>query len=868
MTKGTAIIGTLVALVAGVFIGQTWHKGEDGDNAAVAAAAAPDSSVERYKIPIGKAPARGPEHAKVTIIEWSDFQCPYCSRVEPTIDQIVKTYGKDVRIIWHNQPLPFHQHAMPAAQVAMAAYAKKGNDAFWKIHGELFHNQQALDRASLEKYGKSVGLSDADLKEALDDHKYDAEIQADAALGAKFGANGTPAFFINGRPLSGAQPFDAFKKVIDEELVNANQAMKHGASLSNVYATLTQNGKAEAAEPPRPQPPAVPTADPNLVYKVPVGNSPERGPKNAKVTIVEFSDFQCPYCSRVEPTLSDLEKDYGKDLRIVWKNNPLPFHPHAMPAAKAAMAAAAQGKFWEFHDKLFADQAHLDDATFEKYAKELGLNMSKFKAAMSSPKTEEAIKADVELASQLGARGTPGFFINGRPLRGAQPKEAFKAVIDKEIAAADALLKKGVKPQNLYSELTKNGKEKAEAAPSPAAQPRPGQPDENTVYKAVVGDAPVRGASAKHAKVTIVEWSDYQCPFCGRVEPTLAQVLQNYGKEVRIAFKQLPLPFHQHAHLAAEASLAAKAQGKFWEMHDLMFKNQQALTRADLEKYAQQIGLDMNKFKADLDSGKWKQKVDAELAEGNKIGANGTPTFFINGKILVGAQPYDTFKTKIEEAAKEAEAKAHGNYARYYDDLMKHAKSEVAQAAPAAAPPADQKVYKVEAGQAPSKGPRSAPVQIVEFSDYQCPYCGRVEPTIKQIEQKYAGKVRIAFRNYPLPFHQHAQLAAEAAMAANAQGKFWQMHDKMFANQTALTRSDLEKYAQEVGLDVNKFKADLDSGKFKDAVNSDVQYANSVSGEGGFGTPTFFINGHKIAGAMPFESFAQVIDQELQKKHR
>jgi protein-disulfide isomerase len=529
------------------------------------------------------------------------------------------------------------------------------------------------------------------------------------------------------------------------------------------------------------------------------------------------------------------------------------------------MAAAAQGKFWEMHAKLFADQQHLDQATFEKYAGEIGLNMSKFKASMSDPKIEQEIKDDQALAAKFGAQGTPGFFINGRPLRGAQPKEAFKAVIDKEIQAADAALKRGVKPADLYAELTKDGKDKAEGAAPAPPRAQPGQPDPNTVYRALVGDAPVKGADAKHAKVTIVEWSDFQCPFCGRVEPTLDQIMQNYGKDVRIAFKQLPLPFHNNAHNAAEAALAAKAQGKFWEMHDIMFKNQQALDRPSLEKYAAQIGLNVEKFKSDLDSHKWKAKVDAEMAEGNKIGANGTPNFFINGKNFVGAQPYDAFKAKVEEAIKDAEAHAHGgNYAKYYDDLMKNAKTEVAQAA-AAGPAPDTKIYKVDAGNAPSKGPKSAPVQIVEFSDFQCPFCGRVVPTVKQIEDKYGNKIHFAFRNFPLPFHQHAQLAAEAGEAANAQGKFWEMHDKMFANQQALDRASLEKYAGEIGLDVNKFKADLDSGKYKDAINKDVEYAKTVNVNG---TPAFFINGHFINGAMPFEAFAQVIDAELQKKHK
>jgi protein-disulfide isomerase len=867
MSKSTAIVGMLVAFGVGYFVGGVIQTGgKESPLAVIPNAAQPDPNTERYAVPTGSGPHKGGDRAKVTIIQYSDFQCPFCSRVEPTIDQILKTYGKDVRVFWKNNPLPFHQNAGPAAELASAA-AEKGK--FWELHDLMFKNQQQLDRPALEKYAKEVGLDDGKIKEALDQTKWAAQIKADQDEAAKFGARGTPAFFINGRPLSGAQPFDAFKKVIDEELAAADKAIKAGVSATQVYDALTRNAKTAAAAPPQqPQQPRPAEADPNTVYKLPVGNSPVKGSANAKVTIIQFSDFQCPFCSRVEPTLTDLEKDYGKDVRVVWKNNPLPFHPNAMPAAEAAMAAAEQGKFWEMHAKLFGDQQHLDPQTYEKYATELGLNMGRYKAAIEGHKFQQQIKDDQALAEKFGARGTPSFFINGHPLRGAQPKEAFKQVIDKEIENANAMIKKGVKPSELYTELMKNAKDKVEAGPAPAQPQRPGEPDQNTVYKALVGDAPIKGP--KTAKVTIVEFSDFQCPFCGRVEPTVTKILEAYPKDVRVAFKQLPLPFHNNAHAAAEAALAAKAQGKFWEMHAKMFGNQQALDRPSLEKYAQEIGLDVGKFKSDLDSGKWKQKVDAELAEGNKIGARGTPSFFINGKPFVGAQPFEAFKAKVDSELAVADAliKKGTPVAHVYDELMKTAKTEVA-AAPAAppgggAPPADTTVYKVDPGSAPVMGPKDAPVTIVEFSDFQCPFCSRVVPTVKQIEDKYRGKVRVAFRNYPLPFHDKAQLAAEAAMAAKAQGKFWEMHDKMFGNQQALDRPALEKYAQEIGLDIGKFKSDLDSGKYKSDVQADVTYANTLGG--GMGTPTFFINGRKVAGAMPFDSFASIIDEELKKK--
>jgi protein-disulfide isomerase len=170
---------------------------------------------------------------------------------------------------------------------------------------------------------------------------------------------------------------------------------------------------------------------------VQVGNSPERGPKNAPVTIVEFSDFQCPFCGRVEPTIKQIEDTYKGKVRLVWKNQPLSFHPNAMPAAEAAMAAYAQGneKFWEMHDKLFANQTALSPAMYEQTAKDIGLDMSKWKSDVESHKYSSQIQADMSAGSAVGASGTPTFFITGKRVVGALPFDSFKQVIDAELAS-------------------------------------------------------------------------------------------------------------------------------------------------------------------------------------------------------------------------------------------------------------------------------------------------------------------------------------------------------------------------------------------------------------------------------------------------
>ncbi len=164
---------------------------------------------------------------------------------------------------------------------------------------------------------------------------------------------------------------------------------------------------------------------------VPVGASPVLGPKDAKVTVVEFSDFQCPFCRRGAATMDKLREIYPKDVKIVFKNLPLPMHPHAESAAKAALAAGEQGKFWEMADALFQNQGKLGEELYEQKAKELGLNVEKFKKDMESPKVAEQIASDKKLAQELGLQGTPAFYVNGVAVRGAYPVDHFKKIIDR-----------------------------------------------------------------------------------------------------------------------------------------------------------------------------------------------------------------------------------------------------------------------------------------------------------------------------------------------------------------------------------------------------------------------------------------------------
>ncbi len=165
------------------------------------------------------------------------------------------------------------------------------------------------------------------------------------------------------------------------------------------------------------------------------GNGPRRGLATAPVEIVEYSDFECPYCARGADTLNLVLDQYGDQVSFVFRHYPLPFHEHAQMAAQAASCAGDQGEFYAYHDLLFANTSALTEEDLNEYARKTGLNKKSFATCLTSQKHAETVSLDLAAGQQLGVTGTPAFFINGRPLLGAQPLEAFVKVIDEELAA-------------------------------------------------------------------------------------------------------------------------------------------------------------------------------------------------------------------------------------------------------------------------------------------------------------------------------------------------------------------------------------------------------------------------------------------------
>ena len=398
---------------------------------------------------------------------------------------------------------------------------------------------------------------------------------------------------------------------------------------------------------------------------------PMRGRVDAPVTIIAFKDFQCVFCFKTLPTLQKLMQDYPGQIRVAYVHHPLPFHTMARPAALAAVAAQRQGLFWPMHDALFSRYNKLSAEVIDAAAREVGVDMERFARDVADPAVAAQVDRQSTVADAMLVRGTPTFFINGRRLGGAQPYPVFKKVVDKALAEAKPLQSQGLGKRELVVQSWRKGNNwlgrllvkylvdgqevpMAELVARTTARARKPVWLANQRWNIPVDDAQdaIRGDSSK-AQVTIVEFTDLQCPFCVKLNQTLQAVRDKYGDKVRIVFKHLPLNFHKQAWGAHRAAVAAGQQGKFWQMHDACFKAGPAALKLDqLATYAASIGLDKARYDAAMKSTDIDAALRRDMKLAESLGVQGTPTMFINGLRLGGAHPLVNMQRVIEAELK------------------------------------------------------------------------------------------------------------------------------------------------------------------------------------------------------------------------
>jgi protein-disulfide isomerase len=344
------------------------------------------------------------------------------------------------------------------------------------------------------------------------------------------------------------------------------------------------------------------------------------------------------------------------------------------------------------------------------------------------------------------------------------------------------------------------------------------------------GRAQTAQEPALDPEVTVEVFSDFQCPFCKQFAPAISELNRNGvpGIKTKVEFHNFPLGFHPFAQLAAQAALAAREQGKFWEMHDLLFANQKALGREDLLKYAQSLNLDMDRFTRDLDSDAVKKIIESDKAEGNARKVEGTPTFFVNGKEYTGSKPLTELTSLITGDVGRRIALAELN-----DSSM-------------------------------SKGLANAPVTIEFFADLESPVSRAANYVLEELLAKYPSEIRIQFRNFPLSFQSQAELAHDAALAAGREGHFWEMANYVFDHQESIREQDLIAFAGQLGMDQVKFATVLKQQRYVPKVRADITEGFQ---RGVHGSPVIFVNDRRIDGVPSLTNLKQYVDEALVKRN-
>lgn len=374
------------------------------------------------------------------------------------------------------------------------------------------------------------------------------------------------------------------------------------------------------------------------------------------------------------------------------------------------------------------------------------------------------------------------------------------------------------------------------------------------------------------APVQIIEFTDYQCPFCARhAVQTMPDLIENLVESDRVFYgiKDLPLDtLHPQARTASVAARCAGEQDAYLQMHDVIFMTQTDWSDAGEDanaffvEVAEGLDLDSDTFESCLADGNQAENVQANLQEAQSLNVSSTPFFFIDGYAISGAQPFELFEAAVELAeAGELDAVMEVQARQAYEAMLD-------QVAAQQAPPQPVEPVEVSMDNAFAIGDPDAPVTIVEYTDYQCPFCARhALQTFNRIEEEFvdSGQVRYVFKDMPLTqIHPQATLVAEAARCAGTQDQeaFVTMHDLLFENQRAWSgngaAADLfAEYAAEIGIDGDGFAACLENHETEAAVQADMAEAMSL---GISGTPAFIINGQQVFGAQPFELFARAVE--------
>lgn len=613
------------------------------------------------ELALDQSPSVGPQDAPVTIVAFVNHGITGDGQ-ELVLTELLKLHPGQGRIIL--KPIHMDDVDDPTGRSTAAAYAvhaahnqQRGWDMHTLIMRRLANVLEAKNPTTqLEEYARFLGL---DMKQFQKDMKNGAAaLQRDELLRQRLNVPHSGALFVNGTHISGS-----ILAALEAAGREAQQLIASGLSADTLHDTHFLGRYAPIVTA---QPSHVPPDITRAVMATVEQDDPYVGKIDAPVTLVVFSDFQCPFCKRFDSTLKQLLARRPDDVRIVFKHHPLPFHKEAEPAARAAIAAHQQGQFWEYHDLLFLNMERLrEPEIFIELASSLGLDLARFERDMNSRATQDKLRRDLDLAKMIGVRGTPATFINGAMASGARPLDDLNAYVQSQLDIARELQEKNktLKGEALYKAAVAHNialypDTKTASTPPPEERLSPEAYKTLQRYKGAL----ITHGNPKRAKVILYEFTDLQCPFCQRSHTTMQALKKRHGDDIAILSFHHPLSFHNEAEPAARAVYAAQRQGegKGARMQSLIFQNQRALKGSEIDRllldYATQLDLDIPRFQRDYTSTEAAQEVAAQIKLSASLGVRSTPHYFVQDKRLVGAQPEEVFHKAITGAKADAKA--------------------------------------------------------------------------------------------------------------------------------------------------------------------------------------------------------------------
>lgn len=384
----------------------------------------PDDATAPVPVESGH-PLWGNRNATVTLTLFGDLECAPTVALLREVLRLKARQGDDLRVAFRHRPLSQHDEGLRAARALAEIHVTRGEQAFWHALAALARHGDALEPGALVTVLTAAGLEGFPLPSPV--ARAEGQLEDDAQLAVALFVRDTPTLFVNGRRLSGFVPRAALEEAVERERRAAELTLASGVAPARLYAERTRKNFLNLG------------ADPPARACVPLGDAPVLGPAGALVTLVEFTDLECELCRQGEAALVSALKSYSNEVRVVWKNFPLPQHQRARLAAGVALAArgaAGDRAFWSVTRALFEPRTVLDDASLAQALTRAGLDAGTLLAATKAGGYEASLERDLKLAEKLGVSGAPTYFVNGRKVPGALPAAELAALLGRELALA------------------------------------------------------------------------------------------------------------------------------------------------------------------------------------------------------------------------------------------------------------------------------------------------------------------------------------------------------------------------------------------------------------------------------------------------